>query len=140
MTNPPISILEAILFIGFSCRSSTYPRLLYGIQRLFLDRSLGWWQIYLIRNRPFGRKSVQSVMDSSINAHHNQTDFEPVPSEMFLIPGDYLIVECERRFGNNCQFLIYYSYRNIPYPSTNTDSRCRTNDYPSLFKFASSIG
>ena len=127
--------------IGFSCRSLMYARLLYGVKQLFSENDTAWWQIYIIRNRSFGRKLVQSVLDSSINSNATKkTDFQLVSSEAFLTSGDYITVECEKDSdSDNCHFLIYYMYRLDRYLSIQRYDHCQNDDYPDLFKFVSII-
>jgi hypothetical protein len=90
----------------------------------------------VIRSRNFGRKLVQFVVNSTIYSKENQTDFELVSSDLFLIPGDYLIVECEEVYESTCQFLIYYTYKNLPYKFFDeNDHTCQMDNHPDLFKF-----
>jgi len=121
---------------GFSCRSLNYPRLLYAVQPLFPKNNKSWWRIYVIRNRSFGRKLVQYVLDSSRILNQTKSHIEIIPTDIFLMPGDYMIVECEEVFDTICQFLIFYIYKNIPSAhSIESDHTCKNNDYPDLFKF-----
>ncbi len=130
------NILFEILFKGFSCRSLNYPRLLYAVKLLFPKTHNDLWRIYVIRSRNFGRKLVQLVVNSTMYLKDNQTDFELVSSDAFLIPGDYLIVECTQVFESNCQFLIYYTHKNLPYKFFDEDDQiCQTDNHPDLFKF-----
>jgi len=124
------------LIKGFSCRSSSYPRLLYGVKALFPKINNSWWHIYAIRNRNFGRKLIQSVLNSTISLKQDKTDIDVVSSEIFLIFGDYIIIECTQVSESNCRFLIYYQYKNIQYKySDDNDYTCQNNNYPDLFKF-----
>ncbi len=117
---------------GFSCRSLNQPRLLYAVKPLFSSTNNSWWRIYVIRNRNFGRKIVQSVINSTIFSKQNQTDMEIISSDIFLIPGDYIIIECTQI----CQFLIFYTYKNLPYQDLDENEHiCQDDNYPDLFKF-----
>jgi len=126
--------------IRFSCRSSMYSRVIYGVKQLSSPDETAWWQIYVIRNRSFGRKLVQSVLDSSANENAKKT-VAFVSSEVFLTSGDYIIVECERNSqSNNCHFLIYYLYRIDRSKSKEKDHQCSHDDYPELFKLIPTRG
>ena len=120
---------------GFSCRSANYPRLLYAFKPLFPKANLELWRIYVIRSRHFGRKLVQPVGDSSTYLRENNADLEMVSSDVFLIPEDYILIECIQVSDSNCKFLIYYTYKNVPYKNFHdNDDICENNDYPNLFK------
>jgi hypothetical protein len=124
---------------GFSCRLLGAVRLLHTIKPLFFTKNHGWWRVSVIRNRGFGRKLVQPALDSTIFSTQNKTDVEILSSDIFLISGDYVLVECERNHESVCKFLILYAYKNVAYPSfTDHVYSCETNDYPDLFKFVSS--
>ncbi|CAF4858011.1 unnamed protein product [Rotaria sp. Silwood1] len=119
----------------FSCRISNYPRLLYGIQPLFSKTDNARWSIYIIRYRMFGRKIVQSIVDSSILSNHSETNMKILSADIFLKPGDYLIIECESILEALCKFLIFYKYKNIQlHYFIETDHTCQNNDYPNLFE------
>jgi hypothetical protein len=66
----------------------------------------------------------------------NKTDTETILSDIFLMPGDYIIIECTQVSETNCKFLIYYIYKNLQYKDfDNNDHTCQDNNYPDLFKF-----
>lgn len=121
---------------GFSCRSSDYARLLYGVQPLFPKTNNSWWRIYIIRNRSFGRRTVELALDSKIYLKDNKTGFDIMSSDLFLLEGDYIIVECESSSKSICQFLIFYLYKKI---SKDNNYVCQDNNYPDLFKFVLSF-
>ncbi|CAF4203796.1 unnamed protein product [Rotaria socialis] len=119
----------------FSCRISNNPRLLYGIQQLFPKTTNGWWRVYFLRYRILGRNILESVLDSSINSNRNESTVEIVSSYTFLKSGDYLIIECEKNYVTNCEFLIFYKYKKTRFQYfIETDHICENNDYPKLFE------
>ena len=104
---------------------------MYGLKKFTPDDVQVWWRVHIIRVRQFGRKLVESVLESSAITHVNKSSIETVPSDLFLMQGDYLLIECEDHPQASCRFLIYYTYK----PRTSTiDSQCETNEYPDLFK------
>lgn len=128
------SNLSCSSFEDFSCRSSTIPRLLYGVKKLLSDKDLSSWRIHLIRNRQFGRKLVQSVLTSDAISSRNQTDVDLVDSDLFLMSGDYLIIECDNVIQTHCYFLVYFMYKA---QSVDYEEPCDNNEFPQLFKFVS---
>lgn len=95
-----------------------------------------WWRIYVIRNRSFGRKSVELALDSTNYLKENKTGIEIIPADIFLLTRDHILIECESISESNCKFLIYYTYKNLQYKNSDeNDYVCRDNDYPDLFKF-----
>jgi hypothetical protein len=113
-----------------------YPRLLYGVKSLFPQTTKSFWRIYVIRSRSFGRKLVQFAINSTMYSEDNPMDLKPVSSDTFLIPGDYLMVECTEISDFKCQFLIYYTYKNLPYKFFDeNDHTCQADNHPKLFKF-----
>jgi hypothetical protein len=119
---------------GFSCRASMYPRLIYGVQALFPTTNTSWWHIYIVRSRRFGRNILQPVVNSPDAITKMPREFELVANEVFLISNDFIMAECDNHSKSNCQFLIYYSYRNIPHPIVKSDYHCQNDNYPDLFK------
>ncbi len=120
------------IFKGFSCRSSTVPRLLFGAKKLIYEKNSPWWRMHIIRIRQFGRKLVQSVLDSKKFSNRNQTNIEIISSDLFLMAGDYLLIECGNISESNCYFLIYYMFKLKPNEKENF---CQNNEFPNLFKF-----
>ncbi|CAF0932962.1 unnamed protein product [Rotaria sordida] len=115
----------------FSCRSSNIPRLLYGIKKLNSNENNTWWRIYVIRVRQFRRKLIQLVCDSRILSNTNQSAIEILSPDIFLMKGDYLLIECENISQANCYFLIYYTYKS---KLIKNDNICQKNDFFDLFK------
>jgi hypothetical protein len=87
--------------------------------------------VHLIRVRQFGRKLVESVLDSSNIVHVNKSNIETVSPDLFLVEGDYLLIECEDHPQASCYFLMYYTYK---FRKSTSDAQCDTNEYPDLFK------
>lgn len=70
----------------------------------------------------------------------NGTDPEIVPSDVFLIPDDHILIECAGVSDFNCRFLIYYTYKNVPYKSSDRDDNtCQSDNNPDLFKSGTSL-
>ncbi|CAF0891961.1 unnamed protein product [Rotaria sp. Silwood1] len=115
----------------FSCRSSNVPRLLYGIKRLNSNENNMWWRMYIIRVRQFRRKLIQLVYDSRTLSNKNQSAIEILSPDIFLMKGDYLLIECENIPQADCYFLIYYTYKSKLIKNDNT---CYRNDFNDLFR------
>lgn len=61
-------------------------------------------------------------------------------SGLFLLDGDYIIVECESSSKSICKFLIFYLYKKNPSKiSKDNNYICQDNNYPDLFKFVLSF-
>jgi hypothetical protein len=116
----------------FSCRSSDFPRLIYGVKKLNFNKNDVWWRIHIIRVRQFRRKLVESVLDSESITNINESNIEIVSSDLFLMTGDYLTIECDNKSETNCYFLIYFTYKSR---LINNDNNCQKNDFPNLFEF-----
>ena len=112
-------------FKGFSCRSSNFPRLIYGIKRLNFDTNNASWRFHIIRVRQFGLNLVQLVFDSENINNTNQSNIEIVSSDFFLMTGDYLLLECENIFETNCYFLIYYIHKSKLIKNDNEWACCK---------------
>lgn len=91
------------------------------------------WRMHMLRTRMFGRKLVQTVVDSKTTSPSNQTNIEMVMSDVFLMKGSYLLIECENLAQANCYFLIYYAYKTQLMPD---DDMCRSNSFANLFRSA----
>ena len=104
------------------------------MKKLVADKHLSSWRIHIIRNRQFGRKLVQSVWDFDGRSTRNQTDVEIVGADLFLLSGDYLLIECDNAIRSNCYFLIYFMYKARLIDS---EEPCENNQFPQLFKFVS---
>lgn len=115
----------------FSCRSSTVPRLLYALKRLITEKDESSWRVHIIRTRQFGRKLVQAVLDSSLSSTTNQLPMDIVPTDLFLMAGDYLLVQCDPILQSNCYFLLYFMYKA---ESIDYEASCEKNHFPQLFK------
>lgn len=98
------------------------------------NKDLSSWRIHLIRSRQFGRKLVQTVLDSNVMPTRNQTDVDIVESDLFLVSGDYLLIECDNVIRTHCYFLIYFMYKA---KSTEYEEACDNNEFPKLFEFVS---
>ena len=103
------------------------PRLLYALMKFPSDDRSIWWRIHVIRVRQFGRKLAELVFESS-NSNGN---LELLPTDLFLMRGDYLLIECEDIAQVNCYFLIYFTYKIL---SITTSQFCDENHYPELFQ------
>ena len=88
--------------------------------------------MHIIRVRLFGRKLVQLVFDSQMATNATQTSIEMTLPDLFLMKGDYLLIECDNPIEFNCYFLVYYIYKTQPVPKGKT---CEDNSYADLFKF-----
>ncbi|CAF0938833.1 unnamed protein product [Adineta steineri] len=119
----------------FSCRSSNSPHLIYAIKQLNPSENKFWWRMHLIYVRYFGRKLIQPVFDSKLKSNIAQTNIEMTVPDLFLMKGDYLLIECENTSQSNCYFLIYYIYDS---KLTKNDNMCDDNSFSSLFKLVSS--
>ncbi|CAF0826635.1 unnamed protein product [Adineta ricciae] len=118
-----------------SCRVSDYPRLLYSVKPLFSIIKHDWWHLYVIRNRSFGRKIIQPVLDSTTFFELNNSDVEVLSSDIFLVSGDYILGECDDKHEFTCNFLVFYAYKNtLSKSSTEHVHYCQQNNYPDLFK------
>lgn len=124
-------ISNAIFLEDFSCRSSTVPRLLYAVKRLITEKDESSWRIHIIRSRQFGRKLVQSVLDSSTSSTRTQSGIDIVAADLFLMAGDYLLVQCDNILQSNCYFLLYFMYKA---KSIDYEESCQKNHFPQLFK------
>ena len=68
----------------------------------------------------------------------NRTDLELISGDIFLIPGDYIIAECTSVFDSMCQFLVYFTYKNLPYKYVDENAyTCQADNHPDLFKCVS---
>ncbi|CAF0919130.1 unnamed protein product [Adineta steineri] len=119
----------------FSCRSSNSPHLIYAIKQLNPSENKFWWRMHLIYVRYFGRKLIQPVFDSKLKSNIAQTNIEMTVPDLFLMKGDYLLIECENTSQSNCYFLIYYIYDS---KLTKNDNMCEDNSFSSLFKLVTS--
>jgi hypothetical protein len=86
----------------------------------------------MVRVRQFRRILVQSVFESEPILNISQNNIDIVSPDVFLMDGDYLLINCENKSQPNCYFLIYYSYKS---KLIKNDNICQNNDFPNLFKF-----
>ena len=103
------------------------------MKKLFADEHQPWWRVHVIRNRQFGRRIVEPVLDSANLTKRNKSEIELVGSDVFLMQGDYIMAECEPLPEANCFLLIYYTHRSRLMQNERT---CEANDYPKLFRLS----
>ena len=85
--------------------------MLYGVKKLFADEHRPWWRVYVIRNRQFGRRLVEPVIDSANLTKRNKSEIELVDSDVFLMHGPRVTIVSVQRPSNGDHRLLPYRTR-----------------------------